>query len=315
MRETVSESGPMASAPRAVLLQAVRSVWAISASTLLLLRPLVPKRLRKALRGRHKSMHVKFIRGPLHMLDIEIAKARGVPYVQWYADYKDREGAERPFEDPSVQAIYQSGAEDVEICRRFGLQPHSRLHEFGVGKGRSAQHFVSFLDPGKFSGNDASENQLRFCRQRLDALGLTATKQPRLFRNGDNSMAWLNGEKVDFIWTYAVFTHMPLEDVRAVVANARHMMHGPTVFLASFCENAEQTVERYTHKDWLYNYACFEQMAAENGYDLEDATEHIPAVKRRRDYLRFHRERLVKFTLKREIAAAGADAPRAGGAP
>jgi cyclopropane fatty-acyl-phospholipid synthase-like methyltransferase len=257
------------------------------------LRPLIPEPIRKKLRGHHKSMDVRFAFSPLNQLDQKIASAKGENYLSWYARYKNKESTE---ETPQALARhYATGGEDLIICKSFGLLPRHRLHEFGTGKGRSAQHFVAYLDPGKYSGNDASAAMLGLCERRLNELGLTDSKRPRLIVNSDNSMDWL-GEKVDFIWNYAVITHVPPEDAEAIVGNTAKLMHSSSIFLCSYTENGQKTDERYSHKDWLFSPEFFRDVASRHGLKVEDVSDRLPPVKRLRDY-RDHHEVLLKFTL------------------
>lgn len=278
---------------------------------------LVPNSVRPFLR----SVYIKgrfFISDSIERLKLNAYLRRGGTYLGWYADRLDSmtQGT-----DHSIKPSYidGTGVVDLECVKRFGLKPHHRLHEFGVGFLRASSFFIDYLDAGKFSGNDASAERIRWGSEHFGR-GKIATKQARFIVNTDNSFDWLNGEKVDYVWCNAVIGHLPPEDVDEFFKNSRKLMHKDSMLLVTYSdldvsrwrdmseerEKARQVrdfmltqagndVARFTVKDFFYSLPMFQRLGEKYGFVIEDRSDFLPNT----DTISFDRwDMLLKCTLK-----------------
>jgi len=173
---------------------------------------------------------------------------------------------------------YINGDPDsLGIAKSFGLRPHHTLHEFGVGFLRTAQHFINYLDAGNFSGNDASNARIEFGSEYFRRKMAFDAKRPKLIANTDNSFDWMDGCKVDYFWSLAVFVHMPPEDIEETFNNMRKILKPNAVVLFTYSERAvDRNIERYNVKDWWHNFAFYAELAERYGFEIEDVSEAMP---------------------------------------
>ncbi|CAM9806649.1 unnamed protein product, partial [Phaeothamnion confervicola] len=170
----------------------------------------------------------------------------------------------------------ESGADDVEVLKSFGMTPSSTLHEFGCGQLRSALHFAEYLEPGHFSANDSSKGRIDLG---LDLFGARLDRRkPTLIVNPDNSFDWLGGRTFDYIWCHAVFGHMPAADIEDTIGNVRKAMHPGSVFFFTHDEprlqipDARDKIVRVDARNWLQSFAYFAGLAEKYGMTIEDVS-------------------------------------------
>jgi len=214
-------------------------------------------------------------------------RLRGGTYLSWYARTLDRWAVEQR-DDATMrrrqQNLAESGREDLEILKHFGLLPHHTLHEFGCGMLRTAIHVIDYLEPGHYSGNDSSGERIETGRQMFAEC--VAARRPVLITNRDNSFDWLDGRTFDFIWCHAVFGHMPAVDVENTVRDVRKVMHSGSVFLFSYDpprDGAADVVEE-DPRNWMQSLAFYRRLAERYGYAVEDVTDvvrHYPSWRTR----------------------------------
>jgi len=245
----------------------------------------------------------------------------GKKFLTWYAERlerQDRELSASSFEFLD-NAYFPSGEIDFKVVTSFGIKPHHRVHEFGVGYLRTASWLIDYLDDGKFSGNDISGARIErgldhYGRERLLA------KKPNLMVTRDMSFDWLNGETVDYIWCNAVIAHMPPEDVTELFKNVRKIMHPQTILLATYSSHevdrfrggrerdgllsdildfanahAGEEGAKFTVKDFFYTINFFKVLGEKFGFTVDDESRRLPDV----DTIPFQRwDMLLKVTLR-----------------
>jgi len=243
-------------------------------------RTVLPPSFIKKLRGDRKSVHARWILDPKERLSLMFHRLKGGTYLSWYARRMDGFAAQHQVIDlTDGKSYFDSGMEDLEVIKKLGVKPHHRLHEFGCGALRSARYFIEYLDKGNFSANDTSGERITYGtrRWRAEGLDLIEAKQPLLIASTDNSFAWLNGRKVDYIWCHAVFGHMPPEDVKETVANMKSVLNPGGAIILTYGENPYNTKEvlRTSVKDWYHSRRFFLAIAAANGMTIEECGDDI----------------------------------------
>ena len=241
----------------------------------------VPENTKIKLRGDYNSVRHRFVDRPRDGIVLCAQSLLGKRFLSWYAKRLDATASQvKPGEGGrhlSKIETMKTGAEDLEVVKRFGLQADNSLYEFGTGFGRSAQHFVNFLDTDHYFGNDISAARIRQMREFFEFNGL-AKKNPTFFVTANNSFDWAEGKTFDFIWTMAVFCHMPDEDVREVFRNVQKIMHPSSIFLAldTHLDDSDR-IHRYNAKDWFRPPSWYCDAAAEAGLHSEDVSEKLVA--------------------------------------
>lgn len=149
-------------------------------------------------------------------------------YHTWYRDMQDKQSDVINITDD----ILESGNHDTMLMRKLGMKPENTLFEFGVGYLRSSNHFVEYLNEGNFAGCDASSKRIA---KGKSLNPIHDRKKSKLIVSPDNSCDWLEGKKYDYIWSNAVFCHMPLEDIKDTFINIRDkVMHDDSVFATTY---------------------------------------------------------------------------------
>jgi SAM-dependent methyltransferase len=192
----------------------------------------------------------------------------------------------------------EDGRQQVEVIKALGVQPHHSVHEFGMGMGRVAGFLVPYLKDGSYSGNDASAGRIRKGLDYLKREKGIDTDRLLVTANKDNSFDWMKGRKVDYIWCFSVFMHMPARDIEDVIKNVRRIMHEKSVFLFTYSEkNPDKPIERMGSHDWWHSTAYFRELAERYGFDMQLHTEAL------RRHMQFHEAtRLAAYTLKPSAA-------------
>ena len=235
----------------------------------------IPEPIKRRLRGHHNSIRGRFWDYPRELVEIQLYRLRGKGYLEWYADRLNKYASGQSAVASGMadrHRYFLSGDEDLEVLRDLGLKAEHDLLEIGCGFGRSAQHYVKFLDAGKYVGGDPAAERVRQCKELLEHRGLL-TKGPQLAVIPDNTFRWVGGRKFDFIWAGAVFTHVPPADLAVIFRNAHTALKPTGQFVFTYTENERKSRRRFYSKDWDYDYAMFEDFAKNNGYVAENISQ------------------------------------------
>lgn len=227
-------------------------------------------------------------------LQLWLEVTRGGSYLTWYAKRLNRMAQSHDLNEPRIKEYLETGDEDLTVLMKLGLKPYHRLFEFGVGHGRSSQFFAEYLEAGNFVGNDSSSTRLSLAEELIRRRGLQ-DKKPRFIVTNDNSADWLPNEKFDFIWSNAVFTHMPEEDVETILANLGKILTPDGQIVFTFVENSQSTSERLGVKDWYHSKKMYDRIAHANGYEADDLSSLLlVGTGSHFEFTRLYRYRLQK---------------------
>jgi Methyltransferase domain len=125
------------------------------------------------------------------------------------------------------------GVLQIEFLRSRGLRPEHALLDYGCGCLRGGLHFIRYLDTANYAGVDVSASILAAGHRFLAEAGLE-DKQPSLQRVDDLSFDWFPGRTFDFVFAQSVFTHLPLDAVRTVIANVPKVLGPDSEMYATF---------------------------------------------------------------------------------
>lgn len=237
-------------------------------------KSMLPGSIVRRLRGDYNSVSLRFWTDPKDKALIYVLrKLMGRRYIAWYAKRLDRSLRGKSGASLLTNVYFDSGSEDLDVLIDLGMKPEHTMFEFGTGEGRSAQHFVGYLNPGNYYGNDISEQRVRRFGEYFEAKGL-ADRAPTALVTSDNSFDWMEGRKVDFIWSHAVLSHMPDDECFDVFDNMTKIMHEGTVAAIVFTQiDGEESGVRYTSKDFFRSPSFFAEHAPRFNLECEDASK------------------------------------------
>jgi|GEM_PF-7040260 len=206
-------------------------------------------------------------------------RAKGGTFQTWYNQTLNKWASDSKNADIATarkdQFLMESGQEDLALIKEFGLLPTHTFLECGCGWLRAANYFINYLEPGNYFGNDPAGERIRIGRQ-IFAIRNIEERQPQFFVNEDNSLDWMEGKKVDFIWCHAVFGHLPNDDCEDIIKHMPKVMHEGSVFLFTYNPipdaRDEDPTERVKEdvRNFLQPSAFFRQVCEKYGMTFED---------------------------------------------
>ena len=272
-----------------------------------LAKSLLTEDLRRRLRGKHNSVRKRFVDDPLERLNLAIATLCGENYQSWYARRMDSFISQRSGEDIAKLSQFSGGIEDLDVLKDLGLKPTHRFYEFGHGQGRTAQHVISYLDEGRYFGNDASPGRVSEFLSLMEYRGLRG-KNPTVWVTRTNDFSWVpEGWTFDYLWEKSVLNHMPDTDVRVWLRSIPRILHRNSIVLLTdgHLDGTEKCL-RYTVKDWFRPASWYCREAEACGFKAEDVSHllrygiggHAKNVSQAGDETFTYSSHLVKLTLR-----------------
>jgi len=169
---------------------------------------------------------------------------------------------------------------------KHGLQPESRLLDFGCGALRGGLHYIRYLNAGNYEGIDISEDILKEGRKFLKEANLE-TKNPALHLVNDLSFDCVNGKTFDFIIAQSVLSHMPLKEIETSFSNIKKVMKTTTIYFATFHDGGDKTFVK-EFQDFYFPFA-----------DLQNAGKRSELkIELMNDYPHPRNQRMMKITLQ-----------------
>lgn len=179
--------------------------------------------------------------------------------------------------------IFEAVGRDALIALlAIGLEPSSRLLDFGCGWLRLGYWLVRFLDPERYRAIEPEADRVETgCRLALTP-ELIEFKRPRFDHNSDCDMG-VFGERFDFVVAHSVLTHMAPGMLRTALASFRDNSTPEGLFLASYWRaDGPHAFTRGTLCDelddddgswlWLarYSFSEIERAAADVGLEVDE---------------------------------------------
>jgi len=203
---------------------------------------------------------------------------KGGTFHSWYSETLNDWAKNSKRSDPEVaradKFFMESGAEDLSLLKGLGLKPEHTFLEYGCGWLRAGNFFINYLNHGNYFGNDPASERIRLGRE-IFSIRNIEDKAPRFFSNEDNSMTWLEGEKYDYIWSHAVFGHIPLAAIEDIIINMKKAMHKDSLFLFTYNpipdsrDNDANALVEMDVRNFYQPSAFFERVCSENGMKFE----------------------------------------------
>src|SRR6185503_10998960 len=115
-----------------------------------------------------------------------------------------------------VETFEQAGREQLIALLGEGLNPESKILDFGCGCLRTAYWLIRFLDPGCYHGIEPARQRVEYGLRYLFAPTELALKQPRFDFNSrfDSSVF---GVPFDFFLARSIWTHASKMQIEATL--------------------------------------------------------------------------------------------------
>lgn len=187
-------------------------------------------------------------------------RRRGGSYADFYAAKMDRKARKIGVE---VNGRPEDKAFHLVFLRQQGLQPSMDMLDYGCGAAAAGVSFIGFLDRGRYTGADVSQECLTLAAARLGSAGLS-DKRPAFVHLPSGSLTPLEGRQFDIIWAQSVLTHMPPDLIATLFSAASRMLRPDGVFFATFAYSAHPRGQSRV-KNFDYHTTELQTLAAQAG--------------------------------------------------
>lgn len=151
-----------------------------------------------------------------------------------------------------------------------GLKPTERLLDIGCGTGRLARQVVPYLGRGNYFGVDIAPAAVATARRLSLEEGW-----------GDRAPVFWVGEipdsppapKMDVIWSFSVFIHLPQDIMESVMRRAAAVMHPGSSFFWAYVP--EEKAWRSGVKQFRHTLADYQRAAEQAGLTFKDVPNWI----------------------------------------
>lgn len=151
-----------------------------------------------------------------------------------------------------------------------GLQPEHYLLDIGCGTGRLARKVVPYLEPGRYFGVDIAPAAISAARQLSLEEGW----------NDRGPVFWVGeippcppSPKMDVLWSFSVFIHLPKNIMESVMRRAAAVMHADSRFFWAYVP--EERAWRSGVKQFRHTLDDYRQAAKAAGLTFEDVPNWI----------------------------------------
>lgn len=130
-----------------------------------------------------------------------------------------------------------------------GLKPDMTCIDYGCGSLRVGQHFIEYLDTGRYLGLDIID---RFYRDGMSMMegNVILRRQPRFLVITDEALERAREAEADLIFSTSVLQHVPPDEVARFLGNIIGLMHDDCVAIIHF--RAAMTPARIAANSWTH---------------------------------------------------------------
>ena len=148
-----------------------------------------------------------------------------------------------------VETFEQAGRSQLTAMLNEGLNPESKVLDFGCGRLRIAYWLIRFLDPGRYYGIEPARERVEYGLQYLFTREEVKLRQPRFDFNArfDSSVF---STKFDFFLARSIWTHAGKSQIEASLDSFVRDSTAASVFLASYLP-AKSPEDDYSGDHWV----------------------------------------------------------------
>lgn len=159
----------------------------------------------------------------------------------------------------------ETGKMQFDYLIKHGLQPTHRVLDIGCGNLRLGIHLIKYLDSGNYVGLDISPAIIQSAQKKIAEFDLTK-KLPYIHLVKETDYGFLPERYFDFVHAHSVFSHLPLNEIRKVLVNAKRLMK-PNAFFDFTYFSAKNRNSNFLHEDFYYNTNLLLDLGKELGFE------------------------------------------------
>ncbi|MBT6910843.1 MAG: class I SAM-dependent methyltransferase [Rhodospirillaceae bacterium] len=212
------------------------------------------------LKGDYKSVD-KRLSTQVDKLVVLFYRLIGRSWIDYYADRLDANAGKDLGDD------YLDGANvHLQYLQAHGLTPDHVMLDYGCGWLRTGGGAIRFLKPGHYFGVDISAERIKAGCERLVAEGIDpANFEVHPVR--DCLLREVAGQKFDTVWANSVFSHMPGDDISAMLAALRPLLAIDGQFVFNFVRADRPMIKSV--KSFSYEVEEMRALCEAEGYAFE----------------------------------------------
>jgi len=152
------------------------------------------------------------------------------------------------------------------LLTSLGLREYHSLLDIGCGSLRAGRLFIPYLLPDRYCGVEPEAWLVEEAFTKELGQDIARLKRPSFSFDSDFSLRTF-GRSFDFLLAQSIFTHASLAQVAKCMAEARNVMTGTSIFVATYLRGDTD----YEGPDWVYpeciayTYTTIQQLAMEQG--------------------------------------------------
>jgi cyclopropane fatty-acyl-phospholipid synthase-like methyltransferase len=208
-----------------------------------------------------------------------------------------------PSDSPELR---RRGRNLFEWFRSRSLRRDMTCIDYGCGRLRVGQHFIDYLDGGRYLGLDIVDSFYREGLARISGK-VVARSQPRFLTISAEALGRARAMRPDLIFSTAVVQHVPPRELAAYFANIIAMMDKHSTAIVHF--KAAPMTTRIAAVSWAHSPASLIAAISESDPEMHARIEDAgpPGAGFRRDALIFSRDvrKLSKWLRKLPAEAPG----------
>lgn len=136
-----------------------------------------------------------------------------------------------PLLDPAD--FRKRGRKDFDWFLRRNLRRDMTCIDYGCGSLRVGQHFIEYLDSGRYLGLDIIDSFYRDGMAMIDGK-VIARSQPRFLVIGGEALQRASAAKADLIFATAVIQHVPPQELNMFFGNVIALMHATSIAIVHY---------------------------------------------------------------------------------
>lgn len=157
------------------------------------------------------------------------------------------------------------GKIQFDYLLKHRLKPHHKFLDIGCGNLRLGVHLIEYLNPGCYVGLDISPQIIHSAQQKIIDYNLSE-KLPYIFLVRETDYRFLPESYFDYIHAHSVFSHLPIEEIRKVLLNAKGIMKPKAFFDFTYFASKEDNTN-FLEEDFYYNTSIILNLVRECGYE------------------------------------------------
>jgi 2-polyprenyl-3-methyl-5-hydroxy-6-metoxy-1,4-benzoquinol methylase len=195
------------------------------------------------------------------------------PQTELEASTTWRKGGEENWHQETVGgAWHEMGAAQLEILKKHGLTPETKLLDVGCGALRLGVKAIEFLQPDCYFSIDCFRELLETGVEReLKPHQSLMDKRPQFRVNSTFDLSPFGPVAFDMAMAQSVFTHLPPQDIELCLRNVMKHLAPDGCFLATYNQSADGWAkfgQAYPHMT-SYPLSFFESIARRVGATVE----------------------------------------------